>query len=62
MKKPSPTKDEIALMRPFAGLTVERIHVPTGGGEHGLEASFRQVQACDHPELVAPRLTLQQIL
>jgi ribonuclease D len=29
MKKPAPTKDEIALMQPFAGLTLERIHVPT---------------------------------
>ena len=29
MKKAAPTKDEIALMEPFAGLTLERIHVPT---------------------------------
>jgi ribonuclease D len=29
MKKLAPTKDEIALMQPFVGLTLERIHVPT---------------------------------
>ncbi len=29
MKKIAPTKDEIALMEPFVGLTLERIHVPT---------------------------------
>jgi ribonuclease D len=29
MKKLAPTKDEIALMGPFAGLALERIHVPT---------------------------------
>jgi len=29
MKKLAPTKEEIALMQPFAGLTLERIHVPT---------------------------------
>jgi len=28
MKKIAPTKPEIALMEPFAGLTLERIHVP----------------------------------
>ena len=28
MKKVAPTKDEIALLQPFAGLTLERIHVP----------------------------------
>ena len=28
MKKFAPTKDEIALLEPFAGLTLERIHVP----------------------------------
>ena len=30
MKKIAPTKEEIALLEPFAGLTLERIHVPTG--------------------------------
>jgi ribonuclease D len=29
MKKIAPTKDEIALMGPFVGLTLDRIHVPT---------------------------------
>ena len=29
MKKIAPTKSEIALMEPFAGLTLERIYVPT---------------------------------
>jgi ribonuclease D len=29
MKKTAPTKDEIALLEPFVGLTLERIHVPT---------------------------------
>jgi ribonuclease D len=29
MKKIAPTKSEIALLEPFAGLTLERIHVPT---------------------------------
>ena len=29
MKKLAPTKEEIALMQPFVGLTLERIHVPT---------------------------------
>ena len=29
MKKTAPTKAEIALLEPFAGLTLERIHVPT---------------------------------
>ncbi|MDO8313187.1 MAG: 3'-5' exonuclease [Sideroxyarcus sp.] len=33
MKKIAPTKTEIALMEPFAGLTLERIHVPTGTEE-----------------------------
>lgn len=28
MKKVAPTKDEIALLEPFAGLTLERIYVP----------------------------------
>ena len=28
MKKIAPTKDEIALMEPFVGLTLEHIHVP----------------------------------
>ena len=29
MKKTAPTKPEIALLEPFVGLTLERIHVPT---------------------------------
>ncbi len=29
MKKLAPTKEEIALMQPFVGLPLERIHVPT---------------------------------
>jgi len=29
MKKVAPTKPEIALLEPFVGLTLERIHVPT---------------------------------
>jgi ribonuclease D len=29
MKKTAPTKPEIALLEPFAGLALERIHVPT---------------------------------
>ncbi|MBI5430380.1 MAG: 3'-5' exonuclease domain-containing protein 2 [Nitrosomonadales bacterium] len=29
MKKTAPTKTEIALLEPFVGLTLERIHVPT---------------------------------
>jgi ribonuclease D len=29
MKKTAPTKAEIALLEPFVGLTLERIHVPT---------------------------------
>ncbi len=29
MKKPAPTKEEIALMPPFTGLTLAHIHVPT---------------------------------
>ena len=33
MKKPAPTKTEIALLEPFAGLTLERIHVPATGNE-----------------------------
>lgn len=33
MKKASPTKDEIALMQPFVGLTLERIHVPATSEE-----------------------------
>lgn len=30
MKKVAPNKAEIALLEPFVGLTLERIHVPTG--------------------------------
>jgi ribonuclease D len=33
MKKAAPTKDEIALMQPFIGLTLERVHVPTSKEE-----------------------------
>ena len=33
MKKLAPTKDEIALMEPFAGLTLPHIHVPTTSPE-----------------------------
>ena len=33
MKKAAPTKPEIALMEPFAGLTLEHIHVPTSSEE-----------------------------
>jgi len=33
MKKTAPTKPEIALLEPFVGLTLERIHVPTSKDE-----------------------------
>ena len=33
MKKLAPTKDEIALMEPFSGLTLPHIHVPTTSPE-----------------------------
>lgn len=33
MKKFAPTKPEIALLEPFAGLTLERIHVPASSEE-----------------------------
>ena len=33
MKKAAPSKTEIALLPPFAGLTLERIHVPAGREE-----------------------------
>ncbi len=33
MKKVAPSKTEIALMEPFVGLTLERIHVPTSKEE-----------------------------
>jgi ribonuclease D len=33
MKKTAPTKPEIALLEPFVGLTLERIHVPTSSPE-----------------------------
>lgn len=39
MKKTAPTKDEIALMEPFVGLTLERIHVPTGTEEFASAAA-----------------------
>lgn len=39
MKKAAPTKPEIALMEPFAGLTLERIHVPASGPEFASAAA-----------------------
>jgi ribonuclease D len=39
MKKAAPTKDEIALMEPFAGLPLERIHVPTSSQEFAMAAA-----------------------
>ncbi|MDD5241268.1 MAG: 3'-5' exonuclease domain-containing protein 2 [Sulfuricella sp.] len=33
MKKPAPTKAQIALLEPFVGLTLERIHVPASREE-----------------------------
>lgn len=39
MKKAAPTKDEIALMEPFVGLTLERIHVPTTSPEFAVAAA-----------------------
>ncbi len=39
MKKVAPTKEEIALLAPFAGLTLERIHVPTTKDEFAAAAA-----------------------
>ncbi|MDD5300242.1 MAG: 3'-5' exonuclease domain-containing protein 2 [Gallionella sp.] len=39
MKKIAPTKPEIALMEPFVGLTLERIHVPTSTAEFASAAA-----------------------
>ena len=39
MNKIAPTKDEIALMEPFVGLTLERIHVPTTTDEFASAAA-----------------------
>jgi ribonuclease D len=38
MKKTAPSKDEIALMPPFGGLTLDRIHVPTSTAEFAAAA------------------------
>ncbi len=39
MKKIAPTKEEIALMEPFTGLMLERIHVPTSSPEFASAAA-----------------------
>jgi ribonuclease D len=39
MKKAAPTKEEIALLEPFIGLPLERIHVPTSGPEFASAAA-----------------------
>ncbi len=39
MKKIAPTKDEIALLEPFAGLTLEHIHVPATTPEFAAAAA-----------------------
>ncbi|MBI5890818.1 MAG: 3'-5' exonuclease domain-containing protein 2 [Nitrosomonadales bacterium] len=39
MKKIAPTKDEIALMAPFVGLALDRIHVPETGEEFAAAAA-----------------------
>lgn len=39
MKKAAPTKDEIALLEPFTGLALERIHVPTSSPEFASAAA-----------------------
>jgi ribonuclease D len=39
MKKIAPTKDEIKLLEPFAGLALERIHVPTSSAEFASAAT-----------------------
>src|SRR3989338_9671801 len=39
MKKIAPTKEETALLEPFGGLTLERIHVPTTADEFASAAA-----------------------
>jgi ribonuclease D len=39
MKKIAPTRAEIALLEPFAGLALERIHVPTSSAEFASAAA-----------------------
>jgi ribonuclease D len=39
MKRIAPTKAEIALLEPFVGLTLERIHVPASGDEFASAAA-----------------------
>src|SRR5512141_1000875 len=39
MKKIAPTREEIALMEPFAGLTLQRIHVPVTKYEFAVAAA-----------------------
>ena len=39
MKKAAPTKDDIALMAPFAGLSLAHIHVPISGPEFASAAA-----------------------
>ena len=39
MKKVTPTRDEIALLEPFSGLELERIHVPATGDEFASAAA-----------------------
>jgi ribonuclease D len=39
MKKAAPTKDDIALMQPFVGLTLAHIHVPTSSPEFASAAA-----------------------
>lgn len=39
MRKVAPTKDEIALLEPFTGLALERIHVPATGDEFASAAA-----------------------
>jgi ribonuclease D len=45
MKKHAPTKPEIALMEPFAGLTLEHIHVPATHEEFAAAAA--EIKAAD---------------
>ncbi|HEY6022180.1 MAG TPA: hypothetical protein VIY48_20630 [Candidatus Paceibacterota bacterium] len=39
LKQPAPSKAEIAVMEPFAGLTLERIHVPASHEEFAIAAA-----------------------
>lgn len=43
MKKIAPTKTEIALLPPFVGLTLERIHVPTS--KHEFASAAAEIKA-----------------